>query len=60
LQLRFGYVAAQQAPFLLCQTLADPRIFNPSVRGKHLPATIALRNLGRRQANDILETRKAA
>jgi DNA-binding transcriptional regulator YiaG len=29
-------------------------------RGQHLPAIFALRNLGRRQANEILETRKAA
>ena len=29
-------------------------------RAQHLPAIFALRNLGRRQANDILETRKAA
>jgi DNA-binding transcriptional regulator YiaG len=27
---------------------------------QHLPAIFALRNLGRRQANEILETRKAA
>ena len=29
-------------------------------RAQHLPAIFALRNLGRRQANEILETRKAA
>jgi DNA-binding transcriptional regulator YiaG len=29
-------------------------------RALHLPAIFALRNLGRRQANEILETRKAA
>ena len=29
-------------------------------RAQHLPAIYALRNLGRRQANKILETRKAA
>ena len=29
-------------------------------RAQHLPANFALRNLGRRQANEILETRKAA
>jgi DNA-binding transcriptional regulator YiaG len=29
-------------------------------RPQHLPAIYALRNLGRRQANEILETRKAA
>ena len=29
-------------------------------RVQHLPAILALRNLGRRQANEILETRKAA
>ena len=29
-------------------------------RGQHLPAIYALRTLGRRQANEILETRKAA
>jgi DNA-binding transcriptional regulator YiaG len=29
-------------------------------RDQHLPAIYALRNLGRRQANEILETRKAA
>jgi DNA-binding transcriptional regulator YiaG len=29
-------------------------------RAQHLPAIIALRKLGRRQANEILETRKAA
>ena len=29
-------------------------------RAQHLPAIYALRNLGRRQANEILETRKAA
>ena len=29
-------------------------------RAQHLPAIFALRTLGRRQANDILETRKAA
>lgn len=29
-------------------------------RSQHLPAIFALRNLGRRQANEILETRKAA
>jgi DNA-binding transcriptional regulator YiaG len=29
-------------------------------RARHLPAIYALRNLGRRQANEILETRKAA
>ena len=29
-------------------------------REQHLPAIFALRNLGRRQANEILETRKAA
>src|SRR5436190_23666846 len=29
-------------------------------RAQHLPAIFALRNLGRRQANDILESRKAA
>jgi DNA-binding transcriptional regulator YiaG len=29
-------------------------------RAHHLPAIFALRNLGRRQANEILETRKAA
>ena len=28
-------------------------------RAQHLPAIYALRNLGRRQANEILETRKA-
>ena len=27
---------------------------------QHLPAIFALRNVGRRQANEILETRKAA
>ncbi len=29
-------------------------------RTRHLPAIFALRNLGRRQANEILESRKAA
>jgi DNA-binding transcriptional regulator YiaG len=29
-------------------------------RAQHLPAIYALRNLGRRQANEILETRRAA
>ena len=29
-------------------------------RAQHLPAILALRNLGRRQANEILESRKAA
>jgi DNA-binding transcriptional regulator YiaG len=29
-------------------------------RAQHLPAIFALRNLGRRQANEILESRKAA
>jgi len=29
-------------------------------RAQHLPAIFALRNLGRRQANEIVETRKAA
>ena len=29
-------------------------------RAQHLPAIYALRNLGRRQANEILESRKAA
>jgi DNA-binding transcriptional regulator YiaG len=29
-------------------------------RAQHLPAIFALRHLGRRQANEILETRKAA
>jgi DNA-binding transcriptional regulator YiaG len=29
-------------------------------RAQHLPAIFALRSLGRRQANEILETRKAA
>jgi hypothetical protein len=29
-------------------------------RAQHLPAIFALRNLGRRQANQILESRKAA
>ena len=29
-------------------------------RAQHLPAIFALRNLGRRQANEILEARKAA
>ena len=29
-------------------------------RAHHLPAIFALRNLGRRQANEILESRKAA
>jgi DNA-binding transcriptional regulator YiaG len=29
-------------------------------RAQHLPAIFALRDLGRRQANEILETRKAA
>ena len=29
-------------------------------RAQHLPAIFALRNLGRREANEILETRKAA
>ena len=29
-------------------------------RAQHLPAIFALRNLGRRQANEILETRSAA
>jgi transcriptional regulator with XRE-family HTH domain len=29
-------------------------------RAQHLPAIFALRNLGRREANQILETRKAA
>jgi DNA-binding transcriptional regulator YiaG len=29
-------------------------------RAQHLPAIFALRNLGRRQASEILETRKAA
>jgi len=29
-------------------------------RAQHLPAIFALRNLGRRQANEILETRKVA
>jgi DNA-binding transcriptional regulator YiaG len=29
-------------------------------RAQHLPAIYALRNLGRRQVNEILETRKAA
>jgi DNA-binding transcriptional regulator YiaG len=29
-------------------------------RAQHMPAIFALRNLGRRQANEILETRKAA
>ena len=29
-------------------------------RAQHLPAIYALRNLGRRQANEILETRKVA
>jgi len=29
-------------------------------RAKHLPAIFALRNLGRRQASEILETRSAA
>ena len=29
-------------------------------RVQHLPAIFALRKLGRRQANEILETRKAA
>jgi DNA-binding transcriptional regulator YiaG len=29
-------------------------------RAQHLPAIVALRKLGRRQANEILETRKAA
>jgi len=29
-------------------------------RAQHLPAIFALRKLGRRQANEILESRKAA
>jgi DNA-binding transcriptional regulator YiaG len=29
-------------------------------RAQHLPAIFALRNLGRRQANEIIETRRAA
>ena len=29
-------------------------------RAQHLPAIIAFRKLGRRQANEILESRKAA
>jgi DNA-binding transcriptional regulator YiaG len=29
-------------------------------RAQHLPAIFALRHLGRRQANEIVETRKAA
>jgi DNA-binding transcriptional regulator YiaG len=29
-------------------------------RAQHLPAIFALRNLGRREANEVLETRKAA
>ena len=29
-------------------------------RAQHLPAIYALRNLGRRQANEILDSRKAA
>ena len=29
-------------------------------RAQHLPAIFALRNLGRRQANEILEARQAA
>jgi DNA-binding transcriptional regulator YiaG len=33
---------------------------NARPRAQHLPAIFALRNLGRRQANEILEARKAA
>lgn len=33
---------------------------NARPRAKHLPAIYALRNLGRRQANEILESHKAA
>ena len=33
---------------------------NARPRAQHLPAIFALRNLGRRQASEILETRKAA
>ena len=33
---------------------------NVRPRAQHLPAIFALGNLGRRQANEILETRKAA
>jgi hypothetical protein len=62
LRRRLGLSAAQCGQLLgaSAQSVYNWEEGKARPRAQHLPAIFALRNLGRRQANQILESRKAA